>query len=122
MNKQEEATEAAKLRKEIVAEMQRHKVMLSPFVTQDWDSYMRRMSQSGTWGGTRTPTSYRVYPVCCFAQGMLNSDRICMQLQQHVLRHESAWQVVDSRPRACNFGPTPEAADHFYSHMMLLCR
>jgi hypothetical protein len=52
LTKHEEEREASKLRQAIVEEMQLHKDMLSLFITQDWDSYMRRMSRSGTWGGT----------------------------------------------------------------------
>ena len=52
---QEEGAEGAKLRSEIVAEMKRQKEIISLFVAQDWNSYIRRMSQSGTWGGQPPP-------------------------------------------------------------------
>lgn len=51
LSPQEEGTAGAKLRSEIVAEMQRQKDTISLFIDQDWNSYIRRMSQSGTWGG-----------------------------------------------------------------------
>lgn len=51
LSKQEEGVKAAKLRKDIVQEMKRNQALLSLFIPQDWDSYILRMSQSGTWGG-----------------------------------------------------------------------
>lgn len=51
LSKEEEGAEASRLRKGIVAEMQRNQAVLCLFVAQEWDSYMRRMAQSGTWGG-----------------------------------------------------------------------